>query len=72
MTAKEAAEKCKCSVSMIYQLAAEGRLPHYRIGRLGRRGKVVFDEEDVRKFLESCRVTPAVEPPKQQLKHLQL
>jgi excisionase family DNA binding protein len=56
MTAKEAAERCGISVSLIYQLASENRIPHYRIGRLGRRGKLVFDEEGIRQFLENCRV----------------
>ena len=70
MTAKQASEALGISLSLIYQLAAENRIAHYRIGRSGRRGKLVFDEDSVRQFKESCRVTTTPEPSKYELKHL--
>jgi len=63
----EAKQLVGCSLSKLYQLAAEGAIPHYRIGR-----KYNFLEADIRAYLEKCRVAASVEPPKQQLKHLQL
>jgi excisionase family DNA binding protein len=56
MTAKQASETLGVSLSMVYQLAREGRLPHFRIGLAGRRGKLIFDDEGIRRFKESCRV----------------
>lgn len=56
MTAKQASEAMGVSVSMIYQLCAENRLPHFRVGATGRRGKVIIEPEGIQRFLESCRV----------------
>ena len=60
LTPKEAAELYPLSVSLIYQMCGERRLPHYRIGGRGRRGKILIDPVDLNAFLESCRVR---EPP---------
>lgn len=56
LTPAEAARAAKVSVSLIYQLCAERRLPHYRVGGTGRRGKIVIDEAELIEFLRSCRV----------------
>ncbi|OJW23063.1 MAG: hypothetical protein BGO49_28445 [Planctomycetales bacterium 71-10] len=56
MTVKVAAARLEISVSLAYQLIAEGRLPCRRIGALGRRGKIIVTEEDLAKFLESVKV----------------
>jgi len=57
---KQAAERAGVSVSLIYQWCDERRLPHYRLGGRGRRGRIMIDTRDLDDFLESCRVT---EPP---------
>jgi excisionase family DNA binding protein len=56
VTVKEAAEKLEVSVSLVYQLVADGRLPHHRIGGRGRRGKIVIKDEGIQAFLATCRV----------------
>jgi excisionase family DNA binding protein len=61
VTVKEAAEKLEVSVSLVYQLIADARLPHHRIGGRGRRGKIVIQNEDIQAFLASCRVGSEIE-----------
>jgi excisionase family DNA binding protein len=56
LTPAEAADRLGVSLSLIYQLCAERRLPHYRIGGDRRRGKIVIDEKDLDAFLAGCRV----------------
>lgn len=56
LTPKQAAERAGVSPSLIYLLCAERRLKHYRVGGEGRRGKLLIDEEDLDRFMESCRV----------------
>ena len=53
MTVKETADLLGVSVSMVYALIEEKRLPCVRIGRRGRRGKIVVRPEDVETFLKS-------------------
>jgi len=60
LNVKQAAERAGVSESLLYQLCSEGRLPHYRLGGRGRRGKILISAEDLDAFMESCRVT---EPP---------
>ena len=54
LTVKETAECLKLSVGCVYQLLAERRLPHLRIG-CGR-GAIRIREEDLIAFLDGCRV----------------
>jgi excisionase family DNA binding protein len=56
MTVKEAAERLEISQSLCYELIAEGRLPCRRIGRRGKRGKIIIREEDIEAFSESVKV----------------
>jgi excisionase family DNA binding protein len=56
MNVKEAARRAEVSVSLMYSMIAEGRVPHRRVGRLGRRGKIVIREEDLERFLDSIKV----------------
>ena len=56
MNVREAAERLEVSISLVYQLIAEGRLPHVRIGGRGRRGKIIVRPEDIESFLEACEV----------------
>jgi excisionase family DNA binding protein len=60
LTPKQAAEYVGISLSMIYQLAEERRITHFRVGGKGKRGKLLFLPGDLDDFLASCRVT---EPP---------
>jgi excisionase family DNA binding protein len=56
MTVKEAAKRLEISASLCYELIAEGRLPCRRIGRRGRRGKIIIRDEDIETFLKSVKV----------------
>jgi excisionase family DNA binding protein len=56
LSPQQAATLVGVSVSLVYQLCAERRLPHYRVGGDGRRGKVLIDEKDLETFLADCRV----------------
>jgi excisionase family DNA binding protein len=56
MTVKQFAERAEISLSLAYALIAEGRVPHRRIGQAGRRGAIRISEEDLKKFLEGCKV----------------
>jgi excisionase family DNA binding protein len=59
LTVKAAAERAGVSVSLIYSLCAEGRLPHVRLGREGRRGTIRIRESDLSEFLEASVSQPA-------------
>jgi excisionase family DNA binding protein len=56
VTVKEFSERAEISLSLAYALVEEGRVPHRRIGRRGRRGKISIREEDLERFLESVKV----------------
>lgn len=67
LTVKQAAARSGLSPSLIYALCAERRLPHLRLGKKGRRGRILIEECDLAAFMDSCRVpaeqAPAVKPP---------
>ena len=54
LTVKEAAELLKVSPGCVYQLIAERRIPHLRIG-VGR-GCIRIRRQDLEQFLENCGV----------------
>ena len=56
LTPKHAAERAGVSLALIYQWCEERRLPHFRCGGLGKRGRILIDESDLAEFLKSCRV----------------
>jgi excisionase family DNA binding protein len=56
LTIKQAAERTGMSTSLLYQLCAERRLPHFRLGREGKRGKILIEEADLDAFLAASRV----------------
>jgi excisionase family DNA binding protein len=70
LTPAEAAERVGVSLSLIYQLCTEKRLPHYRIGGDGRRGKLLIDEADLAAFLAACRVDADGLDESEPLKHI--
>lgn len=55
LTARQAAERAGVSLSLVYLLCEERRLPHYRIGSEGKRGRILIDAEDLDRFIEACR-----------------
>ncbi len=71
LTVKEAAERACVSAALVYQWCEEKRLPHYRMGQQGRRGKILIDESDLDAFLASLKVMPAASPP-EGLRHIRL
>ena len=52
MDVKEAAKRLECSPSLVYALVDEGRLRCVRLGRRGRRGKIVILDEHLQTFLD--------------------
>jgi len=52
----EAAEVLGCTEGTLRQWCSRRKLPFLRVGRLVR-----FSPEDLSKFLDGCRVAPAVE-----------
>lgn len=60
LTASQAAAVLGLSTRKVYDLAASGRLPCYRVGR-----EVVFDAAAVEQYKASCRVEPTPPPPPQ-------
>ena len=56
VTIKQAAERTGMSTSLLYQICGERRLPHFRLGRDGKRGKILIEEADLDAFLAASRV----------------
>lgn len=56
LTIKQAAERTGMSTSLLYQLCTERRLPHFRLGREAKRGKILIEEADLEAFLAAARV----------------
>jgi excisionase family DNA binding protein len=54
LSPKEAAERAAVSLSLIYAWVAEG-LPHFRLGKKGRRGHIRIAEADLDAFLVTMR-----------------
>lgn len=55
LTPKEAAKRARVSASLIYCLCNDQRLPHYRIGADGKRGRILIDPADLDTFIQQCR-----------------
>jgi len=70
LSVTEAAERIGVSESLVYQWVEERRIPHYRLGGKGKRGKVMIAEADLSAFLASCRQEAKPEIPP--LKHIHL
>jgi excisionase family DNA binding protein len=56
ITVKQAAERVGVSESLIYQWCQDRRLPHLRLGKTGRRGKILILVEDFEAFLAGLKV----------------
>jgi excisionase family DNA binding protein len=70
LSPRETAEYAGVSVSLVYQWCAERRLPHFRLGKSGRRGKLLIEQADLDAFLESLRVGAGKEEPVGGLRHI--
>lgn len=70
MNAQQAAEHAGVSVSLVYQWCAERRLPHFRLGRSGRRGKLLIEQSDLDLFLDSLRVEAGSEESEAEMRHI--
>ena len=56
LNVKQAARRACVSESLIYAWCASGSLKHYRLGREGKRGKILIEEEDFAAFLQAMKV----------------
>jgi excisionase family DNA binding protein len=54
LSVREAAERLGVAASTIYDLVQRRRLGHHRVGT--GRGRILFMEEDLSAFLDSCKV----------------
>jgi excisionase family DNA binding protein len=56
LTPKKAAERVGVSVSLVYEWCQDKRVPHYRCGGRGRRGRILIEDADLDAFLTTLRV----------------
>lgn len=59
LTPKEAATQTGVSPQLIYRWCGERRLPHYRCGGRGRRGRILIDPADLETLLRTLRIEAA-------------
>jgi len=62
LSVRDAADALGVSPALIYQWCQERRLPHFRLGGKGKRGKVAVAIEDLEAFLQSLRIEGAAAP----------
>jgi excisionase family DNA binding protein len=55
LTVAQVADRLSCSRALVYQLCAEGRIAHHRLG-LGR-GTIRIEEEEVQEYLNETQVS---------------
>ena len=55
LTPKTAAERAGVSASLVYAWCREQRLPHYRVGREGTRGRIRIAPADLDAFITTLR-----------------
>ncbi len=79
LTVKTAAARAGISPALVYVWIEKGVLPHFRMGRPGRRGTIKIAESDFEAFLDSLKrgdgpteSIPSVPRRKVILKHLRL
>lgn len=69
---QQVAERLGVSVSLVYQLCADGVMTHFRMGGKGKRGRVMVEESDLQLFMEACRREATASMPSLTLKHIKL
>lgn len=55
LTVKQAAGRVGVSPSLVYAWCREQRLPHYRMGREGKRGQIRINPADLDALVKSLR-----------------
>lgn len=70
ITPRQAASRLGVSVSLIYQLCRQAALRHYRIGGIGKRGRIAIDEADLQSYQAACCKEASQAPAT--LRHLKL
>lgn len=70
LTVNEVAERLKCSPALIYQLCADGRLAHHRLGT--GRGTIRITENSLQEFLDTTHVGTHAITLSRPLKHIRL
>jgi excisionase family DNA binding protein len=72
LTVNEAAARLGVSKSLVYALVERRMIPHFRVGLPGRRGKILFREEDLDAYLAGLKVEggAAQAPSGRPLKHI--
>ena len=56
LTPRQAADEADVSLGLIYDWCATRVLPHFRIGKKGRRGRILIDPADLAAVLASRKV----------------
>lgn len=73
LTVKQVAERLRVSASLVYGWCEDHRLPHYRMGGNGKRGKILIEEDALDAFLQGCKVEgKPVDAASLNLKHITL
>ncbi len=74
LTVKEAAGRAGVSSALVYEWCDERRLAHYRVGGVGKRGKILIEPADLDVFMASLKVEPREVPvrpaPQKKFRHL--
>jgi excisionase family DNA binding protein len=70
LTPTAAAVRAGVSPKLIYRWCQERRLPHYRLGTQGHRGRILIEDSDLDTFLDSCRVEAFDVADDEPLKHI--
>ena len=55
MSSQRAAKRLEISPSLCYRLIEQKQLSCVRIGGIGRRGKIIVTEDDIKRFMDSLR-----------------
>jgi excisionase family DNA binding protein len=55
LTVKQSATMAGVSAGLVYAWIEQRVLPHFRFGRLGRRGAIRIAEADLQRFLDSMK-----------------
>ncbi|HZZ80782.1 MAG TPA: helix-turn-helix domain-containing protein [Gemmataceae bacterium] len=65
---EQAAKQPGISSALVYILVSERMLPHYRVGRPGRRGNMRIAEADLAAFMERRKTVPEMRKTPQAVK----
>ena len=70
LTVKQLAERNGVSKALIYLWVEERRFPVFRLGGIGRRGRILIEEEEFATFLKEQRVEAGPVQPSGPLVHI--